>query len=83
MSSISTWHYILIGNLIFNAGVFIGGGFAAWKGYRTIVDNHLKHLSDTVKRIENKVCANDKRIDDHAERLARVEERTKGVSNES
>ncbi len=77
MESFSTWHYILIGSfLILNAGISIGAFIAGFYGYRKIINNHLEHIKDTLKRIEKKVCANDARIDDHAERLARVEERT-------
>jgi hypothetical protein len=74
---ISLYHYISMGILIFNAGIFIGGIIVGRKAYRTIIDNHLKHMKDTLQQIKDKVCANDNRIDGHAERLATLEERTK------
>ncbi len=61
----STWHYIAIGMLILNAGIVIGG-------FKVYI-NDLKHIHETLKRIESKQDDNGKRLDDHAERLARVE----------
>lgn len=76
MSELSTWHYIAIGTLLLNTGISIGGFVANFFGYRKIVNNHLAHMKEALARIEKKVCANDVRIDEHAERIARVEERT-------
>ena len=73
---LSAWHYIAIGMLILNTGITIGGFVAQsiWKN--KFIQNHIKHINETLARIEKKVCANDARIDDHAQRIARVEERT-------
>ncbi len=69
MSGLSAWHYIAIGMLLLNAGITIGG-------FVVLTKNHIKHINESLKRIEDKVCDNDTRLDKHAERLATLEERT-------
>ncbi len=76
MGNLSTWHYIAIGMLLLNTGISIGSFVANFFGYRKIVNNHLAHMKETLERIETKVWDNDTRLDEHAERIARVEERT-------
>ena len=66
---LSAWHYIAIGMIILNTGITIGG-------FVMLIKNHIRHINEALARIEKKVCANDARLDDHADRLARVEERT-------
>ena len=69
---LSTWHYVAIGTLLLNTGISIG----IFVGGRKIINNHLEHIKETLKRIEDKVCANDTRLDEHAVKIATLEERT-------
>ncbi len=69
MSNLSAWHYIAIGMLLLNTGITIGG-------FVMLIKNHIKHLSEALKRIEAKVCTNDNRLDEHDKQLATLEERT-------
>ena len=76
MSNLSTWHYIAIGMLLLNTGISIGGFVANFFGHRKIINNHLAHMKETLDRIETKVCDNDTRLDEHAVKIATLEERT-------
>jgi hypothetical protein len=62
MNNLSTWHYILIGILLFNTGVTIGG-------FILLTKNHIKHILIRLQRIEEKQ-------DEHGRAIARLDERT-------
>jgi len=66
----SNWQYVLIGIVILNTGITIGG-------FVMLIKNHIKHINEALKRIENKVCKNDDMLDKHAVKIATLEERTK------
>ena len=68
MESLSPWHYILIGTMILNLGITIGG-------FIMLVMNHIKHINEALVRIERKTWKNDEKIDEHSERIARLEGR--------
>jgi hypothetical protein len=69
MTELSAWHYVLIGMLLFNTGITVGG-------FVMLIKNHIKHINEALTRIEKKVCTNDNRLDGHAVKIATLEERT-------
>jgi hypothetical protein len=76
MEGFSTWptrDILFIVMAVFNAGIVVGGIIALIRFKRILFENHLKHIGDTLKRIEKKICGHGDRLDKHGERIATLE----------